>query len=185
MNADTVRKDVVRWLETAVIGLRLCPFAARPMRLGQVDIAISEARGSDDLLAEIGDRIQWLASIPAAQVDTILIVIPHLLADFWDYNDFIHRAERQLVAAGWEGEFQLASFHPDYCFADAASDDPANFTNRAPYPIVHVLREASIEAALAAYPNPEDIPQRNIALLRGLSAAKLRALFPDIGDAQR
>lgn len=178
MSTEQIENEVARWLDEVVIGLRLCPFAARPRRLGQVDIVVSEARDGEGLLAEIDAKVQQMASTPAEVLDTSLLVIPTLLADFVAYNDFIHILEHYLAACGWEGEFQVASFHPQYCFADAEPDDPANFTNRAPYPIVHFLREASVEAALAGYSDPDEIPQRNIALLRGLSASRLREYFP-------
>lgn len=178
MNPEYVENQVARWLDEVVIGLRLCPFAARPRRLKQVDIAVSAAKDGEGLLDEIDAKIRQMASTSAEIMDTSLLVIPELLADFTAYNDFVHILEHYLTACGWEGEFQVASFHPQYCFADAEPDDPANFTNRAPYPIIHLLRESSVEAALETYADPEAIPQRNIALLRGLSESQLRKYFP-------
>ena len=157
-----------RWLERAVIGLNLCPFAKAVYVKQQVRFVLSEATTVDALLVELTAELSLLASTDADAVDTTLLVHPHVLTDFLDYNDFLDRADAAVAALHLEGELQVASFHPQYQFAGTYPDEMGNFTNRSPYPTLHLLREASIDRAVAAFPDPDVIVERNIATLEKL-----------------
>lgn len=173
-----ISAEVQRWLNQVVIGLNLCPFAAEPQRNRQIRIYVSSATESGDLLAELQGELRHLAQTSAQTLETTLVVVPGMFQDFERYNDFLELADLLLEQFGWEGEFQVASFHPQYCFANAEADDPGNLTNQSPYPILHLLREATIEEALAHYPHPELIPERNVEQMRQLSPSQRRQLFP-------
>lgn len=173
-----ITAEVQRWLDQVVIGLNLCPFAAEPQRNRQIRICVSSALQEADLLIELQGELRRLAQTPVQELETTLVVVPGMLQAFEHYNDFLGLADLLMVQFGWEGAFQVASFHPHYCFADAALDDPGNLTNQSPYPILHLLREASIEEALAHYPQPERIPERNVEQMRQLSPSQRRQLFP-------
>jgi hypothetical protein len=157
-----------RWLERAVIGLNLCPFAKAVYVKQQVRFVLSEATTPDALLDELASELSLLARTDPEVVDTTLLVHPRVLADFLDYNDFLDRADAAVAALGLEGEIQVASFHPQYRFAGTYADEMGNFTNRSPYPTLHLLREASIDRAVAAFPDPDVIVERNIATLEKL-----------------
>jgi len=169
--------DTRRWLERAVIGLNLCPFAKAVYVKQQVRFVLSEAREPEALLRQLHDELLWLQAADPRQTDTTLIVHPHVLGDFLEYNDFLDLADALVAELGLEGEIQVASFHPDYRFADAAGDDIGNFTNRAPHPTLHLLREASVERAVAAFPDPDAIVERNIATLEQLGHEGWRKLM--------
>lgn len=156
------------WLENVVIGLNLCPFAGLPWRQGRVRFRLSEARTQPALAEDLAAELLFLHDADAAECETTLLIHPWVLDDFLDYNDFLDLADRLLEDLKLDGILQIASFHPDYQFADSAADDPANCTNRSPYPMLHLLREASIEAATAKLPNPDLIYERNIETLRQL-----------------
>ena len=179
MTAHDPIADTRRWLERAVIGLNLCPFAKAVHAKGQVRYVLSEATTPEALLEQLGEELRLLRDTPANQVDTTLIVHPGVLQDFLDYNDFLALADDLVAQLGLEGELQVASFHPQYQFAGSEPDDIANFTNRAPHPTLHLLREASVERAVAAYPDPDVIVDRNIATLRDLGRAGWDRLFLD------
>ena len=174
---NPVEAAVRRWLETIVIGLNLCPFAARPFRAGQVRIVVSDAKDELALLTELQLELKRLDETPAAELETTLIAIPQLLADFLDYNDFLERVDDLLDHFEWSGEYQVASFHPQYQFAGTQPDDVENLTNRSPVPMLHILREDSVEAAVESHPDAEGIPPANIERIRALTAAQLQALF--------
>ncbi|MCL7715292.1 DUF1415 domain-containing protein [Stenotrophomonas mori] len=153
------------WLEKAVIGLNLCPFAKAVYIKQQVRFVLSDATTPEALLEQLAEELLRLRDTPADQVDTTLIVHPRVLDDFLDYNDFLGSAEAAVEALDLQGILQVASFHPRYQFAGTAPDDVSNYTNRAPYPILHLLREDSVERAVAAFPDPDVIVERNIATL--------------------
>lgn len=158
------------WLEHAVIGLNLCPFAKAPFAKEQIRYVLI---GTDDprvLLQRLCDEMTALAAADPARVETTLVIHPHALTDFDDYNDFLGAADAALADLGLDGELQIASFHPHYRFDGSADDDLDNATNRSPYPMLHLLREASVDRAVAAYPEAEAIYQRNIETLRALGA---------------
>jgi len=168
---DEIIDSTRHWLSRAVIGLNLCPFAKAVYVKDQIRYAVSEAHTFEDVLTDIETELKHLANTDPEKTDTTLLIVPHTLADFADYNDALHFADTLLRQLKLEGELQIASFHPNYQFDDAESDDIENFTNRAPYPIFHLLREASIERAVAAFPDAADIYERNMATLRGLGHA--------------
>lgn len=163
--------DTRRWLERAVIGLNLCPFAKAVYVKQQVRFVLSEARDPQTLLEQLRDELLWLARADPQQTDTTLLVHPHVLTDFLDYNAFLDAAEGLVAELGLEGELQVASFHPDYRFAGTGTDDIGNCTNRSPWPTLHLLREASVERAVTAFPDPDAIVERNIATLETLGHA--------------
>jgi uncharacterized protein len=171
-----------RWLERAVIGLELCPFARQPLQQGRLRIRISDADDVETLIAHLGEELEHLhASTPEA-CETILLVHPRMFPqgdDFADFNDFLGTAEDALASLDLDGEIQLASFHPGYCFADVAVDDPSNLTNRAPYPTLHLLRETSLARAIDAYGDTDRIWQRNVERMRLLGHAGWGALWRD------
>lgn len=169
---------VRRWLEDVVIGLGLCPFAAPPWQRNSVRLVVSKTTDEAGLLSQLHDEMLRLDDSDASALETTLLIVPTLFATFDDFNQFLDPAEALLERFGWVGRYQLASFHPDYRFADVADDDLGNLTNRAPYPILHLIREDSIERALEHYPDPDGIPIRNIARIQALDAAELSRLFP-------
>ncbi|MFS8064223.1 MAG: DUF1415 domain-containing protein [Luteimonas sp.] len=166
-----------RWLERAVIGLNLCPFAKAVVAKEQVRFVLSDATTSEALLAELGEELLRLRDTPAEQVDTTLLIHPQVLSDFLDYNDFLDDADALVEELALNGVLQVASFHPDYQFAGSAPDDVENFTNRSPYPILHLLREDSVARAVAAFPDPDAIVERNIETLRTIGVDGWRKLL--------
>ncbi|MEA9479122.1 DUF1415 domain-containing protein [Xanthomonas campestris] len=157
-----------QWIERAVIGLNLCPFAKAVYVKEQVRLVLSDASTPEALLEQLAEELVLLRDTPAEQIDTTLIVHPDVLTDFLDYNDFLDNADAAVEALDLQGVLQVASFHPDYQFAGAAADDVANFTNRSPFPTLHLLREDSVERAVAAFPDPDVIVERNIETLERL-----------------
>jgi len=176
---DPVESAVRAWLENVVVGLNLCPFAARPLREQRVRICVSSAREEVELLTELQLELARLSETPASALETTIIAIPEMLADFTDYNDFLDRVDDLLIEFEWDGEYQVASFHPYYQFADTQPDDAENLTNRSPYPLLHLLREDSVEAAVNSHPDPERIPHDNIDRMRTLDSERRRQLFGD------
>jgi hypothetical protein len=178
-------RETRRFVERVVIELGLCPFARAPWEAGRVDVVVSDATSEQALLEDLGREIDRLGQTSVETLETTLLVHPYVLARFEDFNAFLDAAEGLLVARGQEGVLQIASFHPDYRFAGAPEDDPANATNRAPWPMLHLLREASVTAAVDAHPDAEAIPERNVALLRELGAERVQALLGGLRDDDR
>lgn len=172
----SVIAETSEWLDRVVIGLGLCPFAKAVQVKGQIRYCVSEVTEPSALLAVLANEARALSEATPELIDTTLLIHPNVLGDFLDYNDFLSEADDLLVELELEGELQIASFHPNYCFAGADGDDPANFTNRSPYPMLHLLREASVSRAVAAFPDASAIFERNIATLRELSPDRLAAL---------
>lgn len=168
---------VQQWLEQVVIGLNLCPFASRPYQEKRVRIQVCNADSELVLLETLQEELRLIDEKPAAEIETTVLVIPNMLGDFNDYNQFLDLVDALLDDFEWAGEYQVASFHPQYCFAGVAPDSAENLTNRSPYPLLHIIREASIEAALEHYENPEAIPERNIEKVKALSEDEKRRLF--------
>lgn len=179
---ETVRQDTLAWLERAVIGLNLCPFAKAVYVKGQVHVAVSSARTADDVNADLRAELQALLALDAEVRDTTLLVLPQALPDFLDFNDFLDEADAVLDALDPDGDIQIASFHPDYQFAGTEPDDVTNCSNRSPYPILHLLREDSVERAVEAVPEAADIFERNMETLRALGAEGWAALH--VGRSQ-
>jgi len=172
---DTFINPVRHWLETFVIELNLCPFAKREFVNNRVHFQLSKATTEQQLIDDLQHELQRLNNDDS--IETTLLIHPHVLQDFYDYNDFLDLADALLVQMDLEGIYQIASFHPDYQFADTQIEDVENYTNRSPYPLLHLIREASLAEAIANYPNPEQIPERNIELLKQLGSNKVAALF--------
>jgi hypothetical protein len=173
----TALEDTRRWLEAAVIGLNLCPFAKAAHGKGQIRWVLSKARDPEALLADLVRELRWLADADPDAVETTLLVHPNVLADFLDFNDFLDVADAALEELGLEGVLQVASFHPQYQFADSEPGDIANHTNRSPHPTLHLLREASIERAVASVPDAAGIYERNVQSQQRLGNAGWQALF--------
>src|SRR5688572_9780505 len=171
--------DTRRWLERAVIGLNLCPFAKAVYVKEQVRFVLSDATEPMDLLETLGEELALLRDTDPGEIDTTLIVHPHVLQDFIAYNDFLGDADGLVEAMDLEGVLQVASFHPQYQFADSGPDDVENCTNRSPWPTLHLLREDSVSRAVAAYPDPDVIVERNIATMRALGAEGWRKLLEE------
>ena len=171
MDENEVIAATRQWLEKAVIGLNLCPFAKAVTVKNQVRLVVSAAPHLDGLLEELDRELDFLAAADPDEVDTTLLIHPTLLPDFLDFNDFMQLAEAAVDEHELEGIIQIASFHPAFQFANTEADDISNCTNRAPYPTLHLLREASIERAVAAFPEAETIYQRNIDTLVALGQA--------------
>lgn len=169
--------DTRRWLERAVIGLNLCPFAKAVAAKGQVRYVLSEADTEEALLEDLGAELLRLRDTPADEVDTTLIVHPHVLGDFLDYNEFLDAADALVAELDLEGVLQVASFHPQYQFAGTAPDDIGNYSNRSPWPTLHLLREDSVERAVAAFPDPDAIVDRNLETLQKLGHEGWRKLL--------
>ncbi|PZX30838.1 hypothetical protein C7416_103571 [Cupriavidus phytorum] len=165
---DAVIAATRHWLERAVIGLNLCPFAKSVYVKEQVRYVVSPVTEAPDVMDDLERELRLLADADPAQIDTTLLILPHAVADFLDFNDLLYFAERLLASLGLEGTLQIASFHPHYQFAGTEPDDIENYTNRAPYPILHLLREDSIARAAAAFPDAADIYERNQAVMRRL-----------------
>lgn len=164
------------WLERAVIGLNLCPFAKAVHVRNQIRFQVSRATTTSALLADLIEEMRRLSESDPAILDTTLLIHPQVLADFLDYNDFLTLADQALEDLALDGILQIASFHPNYQFAGTGPDDIDNYTNRSPYPTLHLLRESSIDRAVAAFPDASDIFERNIATLHNLGHAGWRAL---------
>jgi uncharacterized protein len=179
MDEDAALRATRAWVEHAVIGLNLCPFAKAVQAKNLVRYVCSDARDTAALLDTLRNELQLLACTPIERLETTLLVHPSVLGDFLDYNDFLGEADALLCELRLEGTLQIASFHPQYQFADTAADDIENATNRSPHPTLHLLREASIERAVAAFPQAELIYEANQRTLRALGGdgwAKLQRL---------
>ncbi|MDE2584270.1 MAG: DUF1415 domain-containing protein [Betaproteobacteria bacterium] len=176
-----VATDVVAatkvWLERAVIGLNLCPFAKSVHVKQQIRYAVTAAKTADELLAELANELQHLADTDPKVLDTTLLIHPQAMEDFLDFHFFLAEADAALKNLGFDGVFQIASLHPRYEFAGTAPDDIDNYTNRSPYPTLHLLREASIDRAVAAFPDAANIFERNIELMQRLGHEGWRRLW--------
>lgn len=157
-----------RWLERAVIGLNLCPFAKAVYVKGQVRFAVSDATTPDELVERLTAELAFLRDADPQQTDTTLLIHPQVLADFLEYNDFLDTADATIRAQGLAGVIQIASFHPNYQFAGTAPDDVGNHSNRSPFPMLHLLRENSVARAVGAFPEADAIVDRNLATLAKL-----------------
>ncbi|MFW5425889.1 MAG: DUF1415 domain-containing protein [Methylophagaceae bacterium] len=180
MSEQDIITPVKKWLEQLVIGLNLCPFAKQEFVNNRIRLYPSKATTVEMLLIDLQQELERLDS--DSNIETTLLIHPHILTDFYDYNDFLDIADGLLIDMNLDGIYQIASFHPDYQFADTEPDYAENYTNRSPYPLLHLIREKSLEEAIANYPNPELIPERNIKLMKEMGHAKLQALFSSYFD---
>ncbi len=173
---DAVLAATRHWLEKAVIALNLCPFAKSVYVKNQVRLVVSHARHADDLLEELDRELDLLVATPADEIDTTLLIHPTLFEDFLDFNDFLEVAEGVVDEHELDGVVQLASFHPRFQFDGTEPDDIGNYTNRAPFAMLHLLREESVEKAVEAFPEAESIFEQNIATLEKLGTEGWKAL---------
>jgi hypothetical protein len=168
--------DTRGWLERAVIGLNLCPFAKSVHVKGQVHYAVSLSQTPEALLQDLKMELQALVDTDAAVRDTTLLMAPYCLADFLDFNDFLTEADQALADLDLDGIIQIAPLHPQFQFGGTRPDDITNYTNRAPYPTLHLLREESIDRAVAAFPNAESIFEQNMQTMERLGPEGWSAL---------
>lgn len=180
VDRDAAVGSVQRWVERLVVDLGLCPFAGRELRGGRVRFASSAATTEGDLLTDLRSELERLGTDPS--VETTLLIHPQVLQDFHDYNRFLADADRLLGEMDLVGVFQIASFHPDYQFGGSAPEAVENYTNRSPWPLLHLLREDSLERAIAGYPEVDEIPLRNMEQMHQLGREKLRALLRSCFD---
>jgi hypothetical protein len=171
-------QEIRQWLDQAVIDLQLCPFASKPVHEGKLRIMTTCEHDIVMLLHLLFDEVMLLEETPADELETTLVVLPEALPEFLEFNQFLGLAEQLLIDSGWQGVFQIASFHPHYQFDGTLPDAAENLTNRSPYPVLHLLREESLAKAVAAYPDTQAIPERNIQRMRDLSDEQKLRIFP-------
>lgn len=164
-----------RWIKSVVIDCNFCPFAARVYTNQTIHYSVSGLQAVKDVLPLVQELFELLEEDP--KTETAFLILPEGFTDFDDYLSLVKKADRLLVKAGYEGIYQVASFHPAYCFQDANEDDPANYTNRSPYPMLHFLREESIEKALKFFPHPETIPEKNVDFARSKGLPYMQMLL--------
>ncbi len=175
--AAAVKAAIGRWIDEVVVGLRLCPFAAAPWKAGEVRIAVSAAKDDEEAVKHALEEAMHLMDVSEDEVGTTLVAFPHALGDFETFLDAEETLSHILDQAGCSGVLQVASFHPDYVFADAEADALGNWTNRAPVPILHLLREAQVTQAIDGHPDIDSIPADNVRRLEELGVEALTRLW--------
>ena len=178
-SARQVAADTRRWVDKAVIGLNLCPFAKAVQAKGQVRYAVSDAVDEEGVLADLEDELMLISEADPEAVDTTLLILPEALHDFYEFNDFGELSDRLLKRMRLVGDLQVATFHPAFQFADTDPDDIGNYTNRSPYPILHILREDSIDRAVEAFPEAETIYEKNVETMEKLGLDGWRKLMEE------
>ena len=178
MDQQQIIKAIQKWLTAFIIPYSICPFAKYVHEAGSIRYRVLKYDKIEDALVELIAECRYLDKEPS--LETTLLILAGSRIQFDDFLDLTAMAEQLLLDQGYEGVYQLASFHPDYCFAGEDENDPANYTNRSPYPMLHIIRETSIEQALKTYPSPELIPERNIELTRKLGLEKIRTILSAI-----
>lgn len=179
---EQVKTLMQSWVETMVVGLNLCPFAAPEVRQQRIVYTVSDAEHSQDAVRDFLQALAHIQDNDESVVSTTLLSFKQTAADFDDFLDLLDYCQQLLEEAGLEGVFQLASFHPRYCFSGVEEDDITNWTNRAPYPTLHLIREGQMARVLMHYDNPDEIPERNMALMESLGKAGLIARFPPLAE---
>lgn len=172
---QSISEQTLNWVRSFIVKLNICPFAKGPMNKGSLRIAVSESKKKAQALEDLMTEIQLMDADPT--IETTLLVFSDAFKDFFNYLDFVDLAEQLLQVQGYEGIYQLATFHPDYYFADSDPEDVANYTNRSPYPMLHLLREEALEKAIAAYGDTDKIPKKNIATMRQLGLEAIKELL--------
>ena len=175
MKHEDIIKPVRNWVETVVIGLNLCPFAKRELVRNRVRFSVTEALTEEQLLEDLQAELELLNNDET--IETTLLIHPDVLQDFYDYNQFLNYVDDLLGQLELDGIYQVASFHPKYQFGGTEPDDVENYTNKSPYPMLHLIRESSLEQAIATYPDSDKIPERNIELLETMGREKMSALL--------
>ena len=180
--AEQAPELMAAWVESMVVGLNLCPFAAPELRNKTIRYAVSNAETDEAACAEFLQELEHIQRSEEEVLSTTLLSFTHCAVNFEDYLDLLDRCQHLLEKAGLDGVFQLASFHPQYCFQGVAEDHISNWTNRAPFPTIHIIREGQMSRVLAHYKHPEEIPERNIQLMEKLGYAGLVERFPPLAD---
>ena len=175
MDIEKIEETTRSWVKTVVIGLNLCPFAKREEVRGRIRYVVSKASDEEQLLFDLHTELELI--LRDDTIETTLLIHPQVLQDFYEYNDFFVYTDGLLEQMDLEGVFQIASFHPDYQFADTLPEDVENYTNRSPYPMLHILREASLSLVIDSHPDIADIPEQNMRLMRDMGAEKMRVLW--------
>jgi hypothetical protein len=175
LNNDEIITPVEKWVASMVVGMNLCPFAKRELVNDRVRFTVTEAKTEEQLLTALQAELELLINDEA--IETTLLIHPEMLRDFYDYNQFLNFVDELLLQMKLEGVIQVASFHPDYQFGGTEPDDSENYTNRSPYPLLHLLRESSIERASTEHPDVSQIPVRNIGLMNETGTDKLQTLI--------
>lgn len=175
LSDELVTAQTMKWVNEFIIKHNVCPFAQREVEKQSVRVVVLRSKKIDVALEELISEVQWLDQNP--QTETTLLVFPTLFKDFYRYLDFVDLAENLMYEQGCEGVYQLATFHPDYCFSGTDPDDVSNFTNRSPYPMLHLLREESLEKAISYYGDTGNIPSQNIEKMEALGREALDASF--------
>ena len=175
--SDKIIRQTQCWLDSVIIKHNICPFAKKERDKGSIYFCVDQHSDISQALENLILECERLESQP--EIETTLFMLACLGQDFNDYLNFLDMANQLLIAQGYEGVYQLASFHPEYCFADSETDDPANYTNRSPHPTLHIIREQSLEQALQSYPNPELIPERNVEYCNKLGLKKMQDMLAD------
>ena len=174
MDSTAVIRITENWVRDVVVGLNLCPFASVPLQAGLIRFSVCAGQTPEEIYRALLSEMDTLVNLPETEVETGLFIAPQGLDAFDDYLELLYSADEAIAEAGLDGVLQLASFHPDYRFEGSEEDDPANYTNRSPFPMFHLIREAPMAHALAHYPHPEQIPERNVQKMRELGLAEVR-----------
>jgi uncharacterized protein len=177
LSDEQITQQVSHWLSKIVIGLNLCPFAKAPFNKGQIKFLVTHADSDDALVKVLSDALNQLAETPVSETETTILIVPNWLQSFDDYNQFLDLADDVIVANELEGILQVASFHPNYQFAETDPDAAENYSNRSPFPLLHLLREDSVSKALESEQDADDIVARNIATLNALGVEKIKGLL--------
>ena len=182
MSSHPVLRATQKWIDEVVVGLGFCPFASASIKAGGLRLELCATTEVEDLCRLLVDELVFLQSQKGETYDSTLLVHPNLLSDFAVFNEFLGMCEDILAGLSLEGVFQIASFHPRYCFADADENDVGNYTNRSPYLMLHILREASVTLAIADYTDPAGIPEKNLQKLAALSVTEMQAMLQGCKD---
>jgi hypothetical protein len=182
VSEDPVIAITRRWIDKVVVGLGLCPFAEPSISSGRFRMTVCGTRDLQVLCKALIDELMFLQTDSGRKIDSVLLIHPHALNDFEQYNDFLDLCDQILADLSLVGEFQLASFHPQYRFAGSAAEDLGNYTNRSPYPALHVLRESSVARAVGEHPGTESIPENNVRRLETLGKQAIEAILADCRD---
>ncbi len=182
-SSEKIHAQIRAWLDTFVVGLNLCPFAKPVLAADTLRLAVAAGSNTEPLARSFLEELDRLQQSAESEIATTLLVIPEGLAAFDDYLDFVELANQMVEQVGLLGTVQVATFHPNYCFEGEPSEGVSHYTNRSPYPMLHLLREEALEAAIAAYPEAEQIPARNIARLEALGCEQVLALWAQLRAA--
>ena len=177
MSNENIIQATQKWVETIVVGMNLCPFAKREIVKDRVRYTISESTLQEQLLMDLKTELELLDT--DTSIETTLLIHPSILQDFYDYNDFLELADSLLVDMELDGIYQIASFHPNYQFGGTEFDAAENYTNRSPYQMLHLIREASLERVIGSYPDMDEIPDRNIKLMNDMGANRLKEMLEE------